>query len=283
MEAVVMNEIQKSIDVFEKYGIKTSVNKDNLIIISHYNQPKGTTFAELGIDEDELIKHVVACSGIFDTRKSKLTTFPLEVSQEIRMDEATQITQMPNLKAVGKFIVNSKLKKLPKLKAVSSISLVNSNINSLPKLKEAGILIAQNSKLKDLENLENVGNLCIIDCPLEELKSLKTGKDIFICSSDENQKINLKALNKLETVEKIFIANATLKTLPKLKSAKKVALYNCEIKNIKSTICPEIEIKNHISDDELSNKFDTFTDWYNSDILNQSLDLLGSVVNQIKK
>ena len=283
VEAVVMNEIQKCVEIFEKYGIKTNINKDNLIVISHYCQPKEATFSELGIDENELIKNVVGCSGVFDTRKSALTTFPLEVSQEIILDEATEITQMPNLKAVGKFIVNSKLKKLPKLKAVGSISLVNSNVNSLPKLKEAGILIAQNSKLKDLENLENVGKLCIIDCPLEELKSLKSATDIFICSSDENQKINIKTINKLEEVEKLFIANSLLKTIPNLKKAKKIALFNCEVKNIKSSICPEVEINSHISDEELSSKFDTFTDWYNSDVLNQSLDLLGSVVNQIKK
>ena len=47
--------------------------------------------------------------------------------------------------------------------------------------------------MTDEKNLENVGNLCIIDCPLEELKSLKTAKDVFVCSSDENQKIDLKA------------------------------------------------------------------------------------------
>ena len=37
-----------------------------------------------------------------------------------------------------------------------------------------------------------------------------------------------------------------------------------------------------MSYEELSEKFDTFTDWYNSDILNKSMDLLGNIVNQIK-
>ena len=37
-----------------------------------------------------------------------------------------------------------------------------------------------------------------------------------------------------------------------------------------------------ITDEMLSEKFDTFTDWYNSDILEKSMDLLGNVVNQIK-
>jgi len=277
-----MNETQKAIEIFEKYGIKTKVNKDGLIIISHYCQPKGTSFKELGINEDDLIKNVVGCSGIFDTRNSELTTFPLEASQEIKLYEDTKITQMPNLKAVEKFVTNSKLKKLPKLKAVGTISLVNSNINSLPKLKYANTIIAQNSTLKDLESLEGVGNICIIDCPLEELKSLKSAKDIFICSSDKDKKIDLKSMAKLEEARKIFIANANLKTIPKLKNAEKIALYNCDIKNIKSSICKDVEIKKSISDEEISEKFDTFTDWYNSDVFNFAINSIGSVVNQIK-
>lgn len=282
MEDVIMNEIQKALDIFEKNGIDASLNKDGLIVISHYSQPKGTTFKELGIDEDELIKNVIGCSGCFNTLRSSLSNFPLVVSQEIILDENTNIVQMPNLKAVGKFVVNSKLKKLPKLKAVGSISLVNSNINSLPKLKEAGIIVAQNSSLKDLNSLESAGNVCIIDCPLEELKSLKTVKDIFICSGDENQKINIKTLHSLEEADKIFVANTNLKTLPKLKKAEKIALYNCEVNSIKPSVCKDVEIQKHISDDELSEKFDKFTDWYNSDMFNRAMDTIGDIVNQIK-
>ena len=277
-----MNSVKECVEIFEKYGIKTYVNKKNQIIISHYSQPKDTTFKELGIDENELIKDVVACTGVFNTRKSELTTFPLEAVQEIRLDEATNITEMPNLKAVGRILVNSKLKKLPKLKSLGSIALENSSIKALPKLKHAGIIIAQNSALKDLDSLEDIGKLCIIDCPLEEIKSLKNAKDMFICSSDENQKIDIKTLLKLEEVENLFIANSTLKSIPKLKKAKKIAFYNCEIKSVKKSICDDVEIANQITDEQLSEKFDSFTDWYNSDVLQKSMDLLGSVVNQIK-
>ena len=250
-------------ELFEKYGISASLNKDNKIIISHYSQPKNTTFVELGINEDELIKDVVACSGVFDTRKSSLTTFPLEVSQEIRLYEDTAILEMPNLKAAGKIVLNSKLKKLPKLKAVGSIALENSQIKALPKLKEAGILIAQNSALKDLSEL-------------------KSAKDVFICSSDENQKIDLKAMKNLKEVEQLFVANSSLKALPSLKKASKVALYNCSIKSIKDSVCKNVEIATQITDSELSEKFDTFTDWYNSDVFQKSMDILGDIVNQIQ-
>ena len=277
-----MDSIKECVEIFEKHGIKTSVNKDNMIIISHYCQPKDATFSELGINEDDLIKNVVACAGVFDTRKSALTTFPLEVASEIKLDSETKITQMPNLRAVGKLLVNSHLKKLPKLKAVGSISMENSLINSLPKLKEAGLIIAQNSNLKELPSLETVGKLCIIDCPFEEMKELKKAEDMFICSSDENQKILLFQLNKLEEVNKLFVANSGLKGLSKLKKAEKIALYNCEIKSIKPSVCKNCEIQKQIKDEELSEKFDTFTDWYNSDILNKSMDLLGNIVNQIK-
>ena len=69
-----------------------------------------------------------------------------------------------------------------------------SPLKELPKLKEAGILVAQNSALKELPCLKNVGNLCLVDCPIEDLSSLEQGQDVFICSSDENQKIDLKTL-----------------------------------------------------------------------------------------
>ena len=72
-----MSEIQWAVDIFEKNGIKTTLDSNNMIIISHYSQPNGTTFVQMGIDEDELIENVVACLGRFDTRNSKLTNFPL--------------------------------------------------------------------------------------------------------------------------------------------------------------------------------------------------------------
>lgn len=275
-------EIKEAIEIFEKYGIKTRLNNDNLIIISHYAQPKEATFKELGIDEDDLIERVVACEGTFDTRKSSLSTFPLVVSREIKLYEDIDITEMPNLKAAGVMLTNNKLKKLPKLKAVGSISMENSPIKSFPKLKEAGILIAQNSALKELPSLEKVTKLCVVDCPLEDIKTLVQAGDVFICSTDEKNKIDINALLNLEEVEKLFVANSNLKSLPKLKKANKIALYNCEIKSVKQSVCSDVEISTQISDDELSEKFDTFTDWYNSDILNKSMDILGDIVNQIQ-
>jgi len=277
-----MNDVKSCVEIFEKYGIKTSITKNNKIIISHYAQPKEATFSKLGINEDDLIKDVIACMGIFDKRKSSLTTFPLEASQEIKLYEDTKIIEMPNLRAAGKILTNKTLKKLPKLKAVGSIILEESPIKTLPKLKEAGILIAQNSSLKELPNLINAGKICVIDCPFEDLNSLENVQDMFICSSDENQKIDIKTLKELKEVSKLFVANASLKSLPKLKKAQKLAFYNCEIKNVKDLICKDVEIATQIHDDDLSEKFDTFTDWYNSDIFQKSMDILGDVVNKIQ-
>lgn len=277
-----MNKVQWAVEIFEKYDIKTVVDNNNMITISHYSQPKGTTFQELGINEDELIENVIACDGAFDTRKSALTTFPLIASREIRLYKDTKITQMPNLKAVGILVTNETLKKLPKLKVAASISLENSPVKSLPKLKQVGILIAQSSSLADLSSLETAKKLCIIDCEIEDIKNLESADDIFICSSDENNKSKLTILNSLEYVDKLFVANSNLKSLPKLKKANKIALYNTQIKSIKASIGAEVEIETKIDDEQLSQKFDTFTDWYNSDILTKSMDLLGNIVNQIK-
>ena len=280
MEAV-KSEIQWAIDVFNKYGIQTKIFKDK-IVISNYNQPKNTTFSELGIDENELIKNVSICEGCFDTRKSNLTTFPLIAAREIRLYDDTKIVQMPELKAVGLLVCNKTLKKLPKLKRAISINMDESAIKTLPKLVEIDTLIAQNSKLEELNNLEKANKICIIDCPIKDLKSLKQVQSLFICSSDENNKNQILTLNNLEEVDKIFVANSELKSLPELKKANKIGLYNTNVKSIKKSIKAEIEINSKISDDELSEKFDGFTNWYNSDILEKSMDLLGEVVNKIK-
>ncbi len=273
---------KEAVEIFEKYGIKTQVDNNDMIIISHYSQPKEKTFLELGINEDELIERVIACEGRFDTRKSALSTFPLIACRELRLDSDTKILELPNLKAVGVLLVNENLKKIPKLKSAGSISMENSIIKSLPKLKEVAILVAQNSALRELPCLERVGKMCIVDCPFDDLKNLEFAQELFICSTDENKKLELSILNKLEEVENIFIANTQLKSIPKLKKAKKIALYNCEIKSIKASINAEVEIKKQITDEQLSEKFDTFTDWYNSDVFQNSMDLLGNIVNQIK-
>lgn len=278
-----MNEVQFALETFNKYGITASLNANNEIIISHYCQPKGTTFEELGINEDELIKNVVICQGKFETFKSKLTTFPLEISKEIILDKNANIKEMPNLKAVGIFVTNNNLKKLPKLKMAGSISFTDGIVKNLSKLKTAGVVVIQNSALEDLSSLEDVSKLCIIDCEKIDLKSLKKAQDIFICSSDENKKINIKTLPKLEQVDNLFVANSTFKTLPKLKKAKKIALYNCETKSIKSSIGAKVEIKTQINDEELNKKFDTFTDWYNSEILEQSVKLITDIITSIKR
>ncbi len=276
-----MLEIKEAVEIFEKYGIKTKLN-NNMIIISHYSQPKEKTFLELGINEDELIEKVVACEGRFDTRKSALSKFPLIACRELRLDQDTKIFELPNLKTVGVLLVNKNLKKMPKLKTAGSISMENSAVKSLPKLKEVAILVAQNSCLKELPCLKKVGKMCIVDCPIVDLKNLEYAQELFICSTDENKKLELSILNKLEEVENLFVANTGLKSLPKLKMAKKVALYNCEIKSIKTSINAEVEIKKQITDEQLSEKFDLFTDWYNSEIFQNSMDLLGNIVNQIQ-
>ena len=67
-----------------------------------------------------------------------------------------------------------------------------------------------------------------------------------------------------------------------LKKASKIALYNCAIKSIKSSLKADVEIQTKITDDELADKFDSFTDWYNSEMFTKSLDILGDIVNQIQ-
>ena len=91
-----MSEVQFALETFKKYGINASVINNNQIAISHFCQPKGTTFEALGIDENELIKNVAICEGKFDTTNSKLTTFELSVAKEIVLDKETNIKETIN-------------------------------------------------------------------------------------------------------------------------------------------------------------------------------------------
>lgn len=282
METKMKDKVQWALETFNNNGIEATLEKD-FIMISNYCQPKGTTFEALGINEDELIENVGVCLGCFDFLKSKLTTFPLIAAKEIRMYKDTKVKEMPNLKIAGSIIVSGELKKVPKLKRAISISLDGSLVKAFPKLKEVDILIAQNSALEKLDSLEASRKLCLIDCPIKDLSELKNVEDLFICSSDEENKIELKELKSLQSAKNVFIANCLIKALPNLKNVEKIGLFNTEIKSIKKSIKAQIEISNKISDEDLSNKFDSFTDWYNSDILNKSMDLLGEVVKQIKK
>ncbi|MBR1618156.1 hypothetical protein IJ670_08405 [bacterium] len=273
---------QEAQEILNKYDIKTTLDNNNQLTISHYSQPKEKTFFELGINEDELIEHVVACRGVFDLRNSKLTKFPLYASREIRLYPDNKISQMPNLKVAGIFVTNKNLKKLPKLKFVSSIVLEDSQIKSFPKLKQAGIIIAQNSSLEEMPLLEVVEKLCIVDCPIKDLSSLKTAGEVFICSSDEKNKNKIRNLDNLEEVNKLFVANSNLKSMSNLKHANKIALFNCDTKAVKKGVCADVEIQNKINDTDLTSKFDNFTDWYNSEILQKSMDMLGDIVNKIQ-
>ena len=55
--------------------------------------------------------------------------------------------------------------------------------------------------MKDLSSLESVSKLCVIDCPLDDLKELKQAGDIFLCSSDEKQKMDIISLNQSNSLK----------------------------------------------------------------------------------
>jgi len=120
MEIKMKDKIQWALEIFNENGIEAKLEQD-YIMISNYHQPKGKTFEELNINEDELIENVGVCLGTFDLRKSKLTAFPLLAAKEIRMYSDSEIKEMPNLKIAGSIVAGGKLKKLPKLKKAISI------------------------------------------------------------------------------------------------------------------------------------------------------------------
>ncbi len=142
-------------EIFNYFGIKTKRTKDDKLILSHYGQPStGYTFKDLGVDEEELFKDVVAIQGDANFRDSNLTELKnLRIIKGGVIFSKSKITDLGDLEIIGK-----------------DASFTNSKITSLGKVKEIGGRgFFQNSKIKDLGALKSIGGANFEDSEITDL------------------------------------------------------------------------------------------------------------------
>ena len=89
------------IRTFEKrlnaFGINTTVDKNNKLVLSEYRQPaEGVTFEDIGINEDKLLKNVSTIKGNADFTDSKATSLG-----SVKVIEGDIILENHNLQDLG--------------------------------------------------------------------------------------------------------------------------------------------------------------------------------------
>jgi len=156
---------KNNISIFKKFGITSEKLQDGTISISQYKQPSDYfTYADIGIDENELFKNVSEIKGNANFRN-------------------TALKSLNHLQAIygNATFANSNLEDLGDLKLIKgNAKFVRTNLKSLNKLEEInGNLGILGSDLTDLGALRKVkGSVYLKDSNIESLKNLEyIGKD----------------------------------------------------------------------------------------------------------
>ena len=122
-----------AVEIFNQYGIQTTELLDGELFISHYCQPislddEDLSFSKLGINEDELLKNVVAIEGNADFSGSSAKTLGgiCYVGGNLTLSDS-DVEDSGELRAVDGNInlMNSKLKSLGKVKKVKGNIFLN--------------------------------------------------------------------------------------------------------------------------------------------------------------
>ena len=163
-----VKNIDDAIKIFEYIGIRTQKKKDGTLTLSHYRQPTlDLTFADLGINEDKLMKYV--------SKIEQFATF-----------ENSEVTKLPNLKYVGgNFNIHgTKIKSLGVLKSIGGDAhLTSKNLTDLGDLTHVGgNFMLCHSEIESLQNLETIGgSLNIRGSKLKNLGKLKSiGRHVYL-------------------------------------------------------------------------------------------------------
>ena len=167
--------------IFNYFGIKSRRTDSNRFTISHYKQPSDDfTFANLGIDENNLMEQIITIEGDADFKR-------------------TSLKDTKNIRHIG-----------------GNCDISRSRITYFPKLMDIkGDLIAESSLLENIGSLRRVeGNVDCAFCCLKNLNSLEyVGGDLDLTSN-----YNLKSLGNVEYVGgDLYIADTKIKKAEHLK------------------------------------------------------------------
>ena len=157
--------------IYEYFGFRVKNNNGDLIL-SKYRQPHSNfTFKDIGIDENNLFKHVIKIEGTANFNYSNLKSlYNLKSIKGNAIFWNSQIKNLGNLEFIGQsaFFSYSKVKSLNKLKIIQ------------------GDAIFTESNIIDLGSLLSIGNAALFDqCCVSNLGNLKTiGGDIYLQNSN---------------------------------------------------------------------------------------------------
>ena len=167
--------------ILEHFGIKVeeSENCNGNLTISHYQQPEGFTFEELGVDENELVEDVEKIEGKADFRNSKATNLDkLQIIGGDAIFYESLVENLGNLEVIGgnAIFAKSKVTNLDKLCTIGGSAnfygALMTNLDSLWNI--VGDAVFCNSKITSLKNLTTiVGNADFSDTQIKELESLR--------------------------------------------------------------------------------------------------------------
>ncbi len=177
-EAIKNNDSEK---IFNFFKIKTQRTPEGKLIISEYHQPRESfTFSDVGINEDELFKDVVAIDGNADFENSQLTDLQnIEVIKGWTSFTNSKIKSLGKLKSIYRYanFENSLITNLGELESIGGkATFTNSQVEQLGKLKSIkGDADFSNSKITHLENLKEIlGSAFFKDSEVIDLGELET-------------------------------------------------------------------------------------------------------------
>ena len=144
-------------NILKYFGIKAQKDKDGLLIIDSYRQPKQCKFSDIGIDEDELLLHIKRITKNANFKNSEAKT--LGSVEEILKDayfSYSIIIYLSKLRTIGgtAIFANSQIQSLGNLEEIKEDAYFQlSQVIDLGKLRFIGGRgIFQNSKIKEINN-----------------------------------------------------------------------------------------------------------------------------------
>ena len=162
-------------EILEYFNIKCEVNKNNLLTISHYSpsvnylrdeqsiKPEQLYFSELGINENNLFKKIIAIKNEAFFMNSKLTDLGelKKIGGDASFDHS-KISNLKNLEIIGgnAYFFLSPVENLGALKTIERCAFFNgSKVTDLGKLETIGkTLDLSNTKITNLGKLTSVGS-----------------------------------------------------------------------------------------------------------------------------
>ena len=165
--------------IFNYFGIKTKKDKDGMLVLSHFDEPKEVTFEDLGINEDNLFKNVSKIEGNAKFCRSPMND--LGNLQEIGGDAALEFSKIKSLGKLKRIGGNfetgwDKLEDTGELQEIGGNVIMHSfaeyEFTNLKKVK-GNFDLGRINIIKSLGSIEEIGGDLLHGQEIEDLGNLK--------------------------------------------------------------------------------------------------------------